>query len=171
MNTYKIYKYTNLITGMSYIGQTCRSLSKRAGGRNMTGYRGCKAFWKAIQEYGTDCWWVEILREGLTVEEASVHEIVEIKNHGTLTPNGYNLKDSHEEIGNRSRKSIELREKSGFICESHLEGGPTKEIANQLGCASGTILRILHENNVQIRRNSRTEKTAYGHRRRSGIYL
>ena len=63
MNTYKIYKYTNLITGMSYIGQTCRPLHYRAG-KNMTGYRLCNKFWEAIEAYGTDCWTVEILWEG-----------------------------------------------------------------------------------------------------------
>ena len=26
MKSYKIYKYTNLITGMSYIGRTCETL-------------------------------------------------------------------------------------------------------------------------------------------------
>ena len=113
----------------------------------MTGYRGCSEFWKAIQEYGADCWQVEILREGLTAEEADAYEDVEIKNHGTLTPNGYNLKDSR---GNRSQKSIDLREKADFICESYRQGVPTKEIANQLGCTSVTILTILRENNVQV---------------------
>lgn len=152
MNTYKIYKWTNLITGKGYVGQTCLPLPIRAGGRNMTGYRGCKEFWKAIQHYGTDCWQVEILWKGLTAEDANVYEDLEIKNHGTLTPNGYNLKDGDK--GNRSRKSIDLREKSGFICKSYLEGMPTKAIANQLGCTSVTILAILHENKVQIRRDS-----------------
>ena len=156
MNTYKIYKWTNLITGKGYVGQTCLPLHIRAGGRNMTGYRGCSEFWKAIQEYGTDCWQVEILREGLTAEEANAYEDVEIKNHGTLTPNGYNLKD--RENRNRSQKSIDLQEKARFICESYREGMPTKEIANQLGCTSGTILTILHENNVQIHRNRSKER-------------
>ena len=156
MNTYKIYKWTNLITGKGYVGQTCMPLHIRTGGRNMTGYRGCKEFWKALQEHGTDCWQVEILWEGLTAEEADVYEDVEIKNHGTLTPNGYNLKDRGK--GNRSRKSIDLQENAEFICKSYREGVPTKEIANQLGCTAPTILTILHENKVQIHRNSSKER-------------
>ena len=65
MKIFKIYKYTNLITGMSYIGQTCKPLSTRAG-HNMQNYCGCEKFWEAIQNYGTDCWSVEILWDGLT---------------------------------------------------------------------------------------------------------
>ena len=52
MKSYKIYKYTNLITGMSYVGQTCKTLKQRAE-PNMKGYIGCVKFWEAIQHYGT----------------------------------------------------------------------------------------------------------------------
>ena len=90
MNTYKIYKWTNLITGMSYVGQTKRPLEKRAG-RNMSGYRGCDKFWEAIQHYGTNCWVVEILWDSLTLDEANVYEEIEIRDNETLFPYGYNL--------------------------------------------------------------------------------
>ena len=90
MNTYKIYKYTNLITGMSYIGQTCRPLKTRAG-YNMIGYRGCEKFWEAIQNYGTECWADEILWDGLTLDEANIYEQIEIRDNETLFPYGYNL--------------------------------------------------------------------------------
>ena len=90
MKTYKIYKYTNLITGMSYIGQTCRKLKTRAG-RNMEGYSGCEKFWEAIEAYGTDCWQSEILWDGLTLDEANTYEQVEIQDNETLYPYGYNM--------------------------------------------------------------------------------
>ena len=92
MNTYKIYKYTNLITGMSYIGQTCQTLRKRAG-LNMIKYRECEKFWEAIQHYGTDCWSNEILWDGLTLDEANIYEQVEIRDNETLYPYGYNLSE------------------------------------------------------------------------------
>ena len=90
MKSYKIYKYTNLITGMSYIGQTCRKLKTRAG-RNMEGYRGCEKFWEAIKAYGTDCWQSEILWDGLTLDEANIYEQLEIRDNDTLYPSGYNM--------------------------------------------------------------------------------
>ena len=100
MKSFKIYKYTNLITGMSYIGQTCRSLNIRAG-RNMTGYRDSVKFWEAIQHYGTDCWRDEILWDGLTIDEANIYEQVEIRDNETLYPYGYNM-----ESGGNNNKSL-----------------------------------------------------------------
>ena len=90
MKIFKIYKYTNLITGMSYIGQTCKPLSTRAG-HNMQNYCGCEKFWEAIQNYGTDCWSVEFLWDGLTLDEANIYEQIEIKDNETLYPYGYNV--------------------------------------------------------------------------------
>lgn len=147
MNTYKIYKYTNLITGMNYIGQTCRPLHIRAG-RNMTGYRLCNKFWEAIDAYGTDCWAVEILWEGLTAEEANVYEDLEIHDNETLYPYGYNLKNG----GMNSERSLKTRTK---MSKSHLgmnpeafiilvgwllrDGWPQKKIARELRKTSKTI--------------------------------
>ena len=92
MKLYKIYKYTHLIIGMSYIGQTYKTLKQRAG-QGMKGYRGCHKFWEAIQNYGTDCWRVEILWDGLTLDEANIYEQVEIRDNETLYPYGYNLSE------------------------------------------------------------------------------
>ena len=115
MNTYKIYKWTNLITGMSYVGQTKRPLEKRAG-CNMSGYRECDKFWEAIQHYGTDCWQVEILWDGLTLDEANVYEEIEIRDNETLFPYGYNLKTGglNGEHSPETRKKIS--ENSGMKC-------------------------------------------------------
>ena len=106
MKLYKIYKYTNLITGMSYIGQTCKTLKQRAG-RNMQRYRDCDKFWEAIQHYGTDCWRSEILWDGLTSEEANIYEQVEIRDNETLFPYGYNLSEG----GMGVKPSPETRDK------------------------------------------------------------
>ena len=42
-NTYKVYKYTNLINGKIYIGQTIGTLEDRAG-HNGYKYRKCTYF-------------------------------------------------------------------------------------------------------------------------------
>ena len=147
MNTYKIYKYTNLITGMSYIGQTCRPLHYRAG-RNMTGYRLCSKFWEAIQHYGTDCWAVEILWEGLTLEEANVYEDVEIHDNETLYPYGYNLKNGGMKIdpspktrAKMSKSQLGMSKEAFIILISWLlrEGWTQKKIARELRKTPKTI--------------------------------
>ena len=91
---------------MSYVGQTCRTLEKRAGG-NMTNYRDCEKFWEAIEAYGTNCWRVEILWDGLTLDEANIYEQVEIRDNETLYPYGYNLNEG----GNSYNASEETRRK------------------------------------------------------------
>ena len=70
MKSFKIYKYTNLITGQGYVGKTFKTLEERAG-RNLRNYRACQKFWEAIQHYGTDCWKHEILWDGLTLDEVT----------------------------------------------------------------------------------------------------
>ena len=121
MKTYKIYKYTNLITGMSYIGQTCQTLRKRAG-LNMIKYRECEKFWEAIQHYGTDCWSNEILWDGLTLDEANIYEQVEITDNETLYPYGYNLSYGSQQSEETIRKRTEsLRRNPPMLGKTHSE--------------------------------------------------
>ena len=89
MKSFKIYKYTNLITGQGYVGKTFKTLEERAG-RNLRNYHACQKFWEAIQHYGTDCWKHEILWDGLTLDEANIYEQVEIQDNETIYPYGYN---------------------------------------------------------------------------------
>lgn len=102
--SHKIYKYTNTITGMSYIGQTRQSIQKRAG-KNMINYKPCKKFWEAIQNYGTDIWHFEILWDGLTLDEANIYEEVEIRDNQTLYPYGYNLYYGVNVYGEKTRET------------------------------------------------------------------
>ena len=92
-NTYKVYKYTNLINGKIYIGQTIGDLKYRAG-YNGYKYRKCPYFYNAIQKYGWDNFTVEILQDNLTREQANEFEIKYIKYFNSQDPNiGYNISD------------------------------------------------------------------------------
>ena len=64
-NNYKVYKYTNLINGKVYIGQTKTSLIKRAGS-NGERYKGCRHFYLAISKYGWENFIPTILKNNLT---------------------------------------------------------------------------------------------------------
>ena len=118
MKLFKIYKYTNLITGECYVGQTYKTLEERAES-DMKGYRSSKEFWEAIQHYGTDCWRREILWDGLTSDEASIYEQVEIRDNETLYPYGYNLIEG----GNGYNASEETRRRKS---ESAKKGAAKK---------------------------------------------
>lgn len=170
MNTYKIYKYTNVITGMSYIGQTCRPLHIRAG-RNMIGYRPCNKFWEAINAYGTDCWTVEILWEGLTAEEANVYEDLEIHDNETLYPYGYNLKNGGMNSGRSpnthakiSKSLLGMRPEAFIILIGWLlrDGWSQKKIARELRKTPNTIskyAKLANLKNPTTRDTSRKSKT------------
>lgn len=92
-NTYKIYKYTNLINGKIYIGQTIGDLKYRAG-CNGYKYRKCPYFYNAIQKYGWDNFTVEILQDNLTRSQANELEVEYIKKFDSQNPEiGYNISD------------------------------------------------------------------------------
>ena len=88
---YRIYCYTNQITGQKYIGCTCRKYqSERA--RNGDGYVGhCPVFGDAIIEYGWDNFVYSVLEDNLTKEQSEVRERYWIDKLGTIYPDGYNL--------------------------------------------------------------------------------
>jgi group I intron endonuclease len=82
-----IYKFTSP-SGKSYIGQT-KNLKRRIQAHKTKNR--CLAFHSAIQKYGFENFTFEILYENLTLDEANHWEVIYIKEHGTLFPNGYNL--------------------------------------------------------------------------------
>ena len=114
----------------------------------MTGYRLCNKFWEAIQHYGTDCWAVEILWEGLTLEEANVYEDVEIHDNETLYPYGYNLKNGGMKIAHSpktrakmSKSQLGMSKEAFIILISWLlrDGWTQKKIARELRKTPKTI--------------------------------
>ena len=98
-----IYKYTSP-SGKSYIGQTVQRLSDRAG-HNGKNYLGCKYFWNAIQKYGWNNFYVEILGEFL-IEELNYQERRFIEIFNTLVPNGYNIQFDCDRNYHKGRKRI-----------------------------------------------------------------
>lgn len=105
---YKIYMYENITNHKKYIGQTCLSLSQRAG-KNGIKYKNCIYFYKAIQKYGWENFSSIILEEGLTLEEANQKEQEYINLYNTQNENyGYNLRDagSQGHLANSTKQKI-----------------------------------------------------------------
>lgn len=109
-DNYKIYKHTSP-SNKSYIGLT-KNLKKRKN-QHTAKSSGCPAFYRAIQKYGWDNFTHEILMDNLSLEKANEYEQLHIKEHNTLSPNGYNLKSGGncgvlckeivEQIANKTR--------------------------------------------------------------------
>lgn len=88
---YIVYKHTSP-SGKCYIGMTCQTMDRRARGGD--GYRGCSAFYNAIQKYGWDNFTHEVLVGGLSFEEACELEQRFIRLFDSLTTgHGYNLEN------------------------------------------------------------------------------
>lgn len=90
-NIWNVYIYANKINNKLYVGQTNRTLKKRAGvdGKN---YVNSKYFWHAIQKYGWENFEPEIVASNLTHDEANKLEISLIHILKTQDPKfGYNI--------------------------------------------------------------------------------
>lgn len=113
---YKIYKYTNQINNKIYIGQTKNSLEKRADkdGKN---YKGSPYFYNAICKYGWKNFKSEILKDGLTLEEANYYEQYYIDLYDSTNPSiGYNIRlgGSNSSLSEQSRKIISEKAKERY---------------------------------------------------------
>lgn len=84
---YIIYRHKNLITGQSYVGQTCQNINNRWKSGN--GYKKQEKFWKAIEEYGWDNFEHIILEENLSENEVDKKEQYWITFYDCVK-NGYN---------------------------------------------------------------------------------
>lgn len=116
-----IYKITNKIDGMIYIGQTKRSLTTRwkQHCRCANGKLFCYKLQKAILEYGTENFTVEQIDVATTQEEADLKEIRWIAYYNS-TANGYNVSPGGKTGGNRKKvKSVE----SGIVFDTMTEAG------------------------------------------------
>lgn len=103
--SYLIYKYTNKINSLEYVGQTCDSLECRAG-TNGHRYKGCPKFYNAILKYKWENFTVQILEETQSKEFADWLEDSYIDLFDTIN-NGYNLREG----GANGRASEETKKK------------------------------------------------------------
>lgn len=73
----KIYKITNKINGMVYIGRTSKSIEERwkVHCHNVKSKHACFKFQKAIAEFGAENFTVEQIDVAATKEEADAKEV------------------------------------------------------------------------------------------------
>ena len=89
-STFLVYKHTNLSNGKVYIGITNRNPEKRWSKGNA--YKSNQHFTNAIKKYGWEGFSHEIIKEGLTKEEALLLEESLIKEYdSTNSEKGYNI--------------------------------------------------------------------------------
>lgn len=111
-----IYKITNKITGMIYIGQTIGTIERRwndhvSSAKQRSGGR----FYRAINKYGRDGFTVEQLATAISIEELNILEEQLILEYDCLAPKGYNIlpggknRRHHEETKAKLREALHGR--------------------------------------------------------------
>ena len=85
-----IYKITNTVNNMAYIGR-CSTDPYKTRIRDHFAGRGSKEIRAAIAEYGKDVFVVELLHDSIIPELLDMYEKEAIREHKTLAPNGYNI--------------------------------------------------------------------------------
>lgn len=92
MESYYVYKHTNKKNGKIYIGITKQKPENRWGNNGINYSNKCPYFWNAIEKYGWDNFFHEVVASGLTKEEACELEIRLIAENKTQDRNfGYNI--------------------------------------------------------------------------------
>lgn len=96
---FHIYKITNTVTGLAYIGVTYKTVehrwrqhwdhAKRDGSRKYFLH-------SALVKYGRDAFTIEKITEAYSEREAVMLERAMIASHNTMAPNGYNLSTGGE---------------------------------------------------------------------------
>jgi|SRR5271166_5379469 len=120
-----IYKITNKINGMQYIGQTIHSLNYRWS-QHCSKKSLCHKLSYSIQKYGKENFEIKVITRCNTIEEMNYREEYYIKLFNTLSPNGYNLlpggnnKKHNEETKQKMRKP---RSKQGKLNISNAHKG------------------------------------------------
>jgi len=90
MRTYYIYKATNKVNGLSYIGRTCQMSERKWQHERCYPKEDCE-FHRAIQEYGKENFDWEILDTADSEELGNELEKKYIAEYNTIVPNGYNM--------------------------------------------------------------------------------
>lgn len=132
MDNYSVYIHTNKINGKKYIGITSQRLARRW--RNGNGYYQNEHFYRAICKYGWDNFTHEVIREGLTKEEACLLEKQLIaKYHTNEELHGYNKSTGGEFPVQGVKLSEETKRK---MSESHKKIVFTEEWKKNMSIAA-----------------------------------
>ena len=142
----RIYKISNNFNAQVYVGQTWRPLDKRF--KEHAVYSGSPKLHNSIIKHGLSGFAIELLWEDeCTQTELDAREAAFITELGTLSPNGYNLKEG----GSGGKLSIESRVK---MSASHLGKVQSSETKTKIAFASlgntNSLGRVLSEETKQL---------------------
>ena len=130
-----IYKISNSINDKVYIGKTLSSIEKRFqehkkdSGRDTENIR---PLYRAMNKYGCDCFSIELVEE-VPIEHLSEREQFWIEYYNSYH-NGYNAT-----LGGDGKQLYDYN----AIITRFLDGRLVKELAEEFGCCTETICKVL----------------------------
>jgi len=157
-----VYKCTNLVNGISYIGVTTKSIEYRKRTHENASKYSNKKFYNALKKYGFDNFEWSILHECSSIDELSSLEKYYIEKYDTFN-NGYNLttggelkkiiSEESKEIMRSKRLEWFKHNKNGFKGKTHTEA--TKKILREKrkdkpSPNKGKVLNDTHRENLKI---------------------
>ena len=146
-----IYIIKNSINNKVYIGQTTLSMEDRWKTHlkpSVSKQRGSYKIYNAMNKYGKENFYCELLEENIPVEELNDREIYYIEKYNSFE-NGYNSTKGGD--GRFINKEYDIKN----IISQYESGFTTTEIAKQYDVCGTTISRILHANNIELRKDGR----------------
>jgi group I intron endonuclease len=157
-----IYKLENKINGKIYIGQTIRQIEKRLNEHKTGKSRRCVAIYNAIKFHGWDNFekdWYECPDEDLNFDEELL-----VREMGTLSPGGYNLRDGGGSNGKHSEESKQRMgeanrgEKSVWYGKTHTDATKQKISEAQRGDKNHMYGKNVEKNPMYGKRHSKETK-------------
>lgn len=145
-----VYKITNKINNMCYIGKTKNSLQERLR-THYQKHSNCKKLKKAFIEFGLDNFTIEVLQDNIPYSLLDSIEVYYIKLYDSVK-NGYNIKEGNKKCKGRSFHSISDSIKKKVIDE-YKKGISTDLIAEHFRISLTSVYNILSKNNVEKTQN------------------
>lgn len=161
-NNYIVYIHTNRHNGMKYIGITCRPTWRRWG--HGSGYSKNARFYNAIIKYGWEAFDHEVVREGLSKQEAEAEEVRLIKFYdSTNRTKGYNLDNGgngSNRVTNETRAKLSLSGQRRFAKQE--EHQKLKEAAIRRNQDPEKFNKLCEGNRRRWQREGEREKISAG---------
>lgn len=146
-----IYIIRNSINEKVYIGQTIMSLEDRWKTHlkpSVSKQRGNYKIYNAMNKYGKENFYCEILEDDIPIEELNNKEIYYIEKYDSFE-NGYNSTKGGD--GSFINKDYDIEN----ILSKYKSGVSATQISKEYGVSHTTIDRILHVNNIETRKDGR----------------
>lgn len=146
-----IYIIRNSINDKVYVGQTILSLEDRWKTHlkpSVSKQRGSYKIYNAMNKYGKENFYCELLEDNVSIEELNDREIYYIEKYDSFE-NGYHSTKGGD--GKFINKDYDIEN----IVSQYESGISAIKIAKEYNVSHSTIDRILHVNNIETRKDGK----------------